>query len=160
MKFQRRTVSLLITLLAVPILSFSLLSLTGRRPLNLGVRDGKLAPCPTSPNCVSTQADDDPHRIAPMVSSLSATDSLRCLKLVLAEMPRVTLITEGPDYLHAEFRSALFRFVDDVEFFVVPDEQMIHFRSASRVGHGDLGVNRRRMELIRQRFADRVTKAE
>lgn len=146
--------SLLITLLAVPILSFSLLSLTGKRPSNLGVRDGKLAPCPTSPNCVSTQADDEQHRMAPIASSLSAEDSLRCLKRVLAEMPRVTIITERPDYLHVEFRSALFRFVDDVEFFVVPDEQTIHFRSASRVGHGDLGVNRRRMELIRQRFAD------
>ncbi len=154
MTFKRRTVSLLITLLVLPCLSLSLLNLTGKRPSNLGVRDGKLAPCPTSPNCVSTQADDDQHRIAPIVSSLRAADSLRCLKQVLAEMPRVTLITERPDYLHAEFRSALFRFVDDVEFFVVPNEQTIHFRSASRVGHGDLGVNRRRMELIRKCFAD------
>ena len=71
-------------------------------------------------------------------------------------MPRVTIVSERADYLHVEFRSALFRFVDDVEFFVVPSEQAIHFRSASRVGHGDLGVNRRRMELIRQRFAEVV----
>ncbi len=145
---------LIFTLLALPILSLSLLSLTGRRPANLGVHDGHLTPCPTSPNCVSTQADDDQHRIEPIASSLPAEDSLDCLRQVLAEMPRVTIITERPDYLHAEFRSALFRFVDDVEFFIVPNEQTIHFRSASRVGHGDLGVNRSRMELIRQRFSD------
>ncbi len=154
MKHKRGIVGLIITLLVLPILSLALLSMTGRRPSNLGVRDGKLAPCPTSPNCVSTQADDDQHRIEPMSTSLSAEDSLRCLKQVLTEMPRVTIITERPDYLHAEFRSALFRFVDDVEFFITPNEQRIHFRSASRVGHGDLGVNRNRMELIRQRFAN------
>lgn len=154
MKHKRGIVGLIITLLVLPILSLALLSMTGRRPSNLGVRDGKLAPCPTSPNCVSTQADDDQHRIEPITSSLPAEESLRRLKQILAAMPRVTVITERPDYLHAEFRSALFRFVDDVEFFIVPDEQQIHFRSASRVGHGDLGVNRSRMELIRKRFAD------
>ena len=152
MKHKRRIVALFFTLLALPILGLALISMTGRHPTNLGVRDGKLAPCPTSPNCVSTQAGDDQHRIAPIASSLPAEDSQRCLKQVLAEMPRVTIITERPDYLHAEFRSALFRFVDDVEFFIIHDEQLIHFRSASRVGHGDLGVNRSRMELIRQRF--------
>ncbi len=154
MKHKRGIVGFIIALLVLPILSLALLSMTGRRPSNLGVRDGKLAPCPTSPNCVSTQADDDQHRIEPITSSLPAEESLRRLKQILAAMPRVTVITERPDYLHAEFRSALFRFVDDVEFFIVPDEQQIHFRSASRVGHGDLGVNRSRMELIRKRFAD------
>jgi uncharacterized protein (DUF1499 family) len=154
MKHKRGIVGFIIALLVLPILSLALLSMTGRRPTNLGVRDGKLAPCPTSPNCVSTQADDEQHRIAPIISSLSAEDSLRCLKQVLTEMPRVTIVTERPDYLHVEFRSALFRFVDDVEFFIALDEQTIHFRSASRVGHGDLGVNRSRMELIRKRFAD------
>lgn len=154
MKHKRGIVGFIIALLVLPILSLALLSMTGRRPTNLGVRDGKLAPCPTSPNCVSTQADDEQHRIAPIISSLPAEDTMRGLKQVLAEMPRVTIVTERPDYLHVEFRSALFRFVDDVEFFIVPDEQRIHFRSASRVGHGDLGVNRSRMELIRKRFAD------
>ena len=154
MKHKRGIVGFIIALLVLPILSLALLSMTGRRPTNLGVRDGKLPPCPTSPNCVSTQADDEQHRIAPITSSVSVEDSLRCLKQVLAEMPRVTIVTERPDYLHVEFRSALFRFVDDVEFFIVPEEQRIHFRSASRVGHGDLGVNRSRMELVRKRFAD------
>ena len=147
---------LIITLLVLPILSLALLSMTGRRPSNLGVRDGKLAPCPASPNCVSTQAvrDDVQHHIESLASSLTAEESLRCLTQILAEMPRTTIITERHDYLHVEFRSMLFRFVDDVEFFIIPDKQQIHFRSASRVGHGDLGVNRNRMEQIRQRFSD------
>jgi uncharacterized protein (DUF1499 family) len=150
---------LISVLLALPLIGLAGLSLTGRRPTNLGVHEGQLAPCPTSPNCVSTQVEDDLHRIEPISTSRSAEVSQRCLKQVLAELPRVTLITERPGYLHAEFRSALFRFVDDVEFLIVPDEvipdqQTIHFRSASRVGHGDLGVNRNRMELIRQRFAE------
>ncbi|HLQ45277.1 MAG TPA: DUF1499 domain-containing protein [Planctomycetaceae bacterium] len=143
-----------ILLLALPIVSLAVLSATSQRLSSLGVREGRLAPCPASPNCVSTQAEDDAHRIAPIVYRSSKEDALRGLKSVLASWPRVTIVSEGPDYLHAEFRSVVFRFVDDVEFFIAPGERVIHFRSASRVGHSDLGVNRRRMELIREQFTE------
>lgn len=70
------------------------------------------------------------------------------LKSIVAGMPRAKVVSSTDRYLHAEFTSALFRFVDDVEFLIDPDAKQIHFRSASRVGYSDLGANRRRMEAI------------
>ena len=119
---------------------------------------GRFAACPESPNCVSTQAadDDSEHAIAPFSYTGTATEAREDLLAVLNEMPRTTLITDqavdGGHYLHFEFRSFLFRFVDDVEFFINDAEQSIEFRSASRVGYSDLGVNRNRMEEIRTKF--------
>ena len=71
------------------------------------------------------------------------------LKMAIGAMPRMRIVTETEDYIHAEATSRLFRFVDDVEFFVDRKARVIHFRSASRVGHSDFGVNRTRMERIR-----------
>lgn len=64
-------------------------------------------------------------------------------------MPRMKLVEEDEAYLHYEFSSLLLRFVDDVELIFDDETKTIHFRSASRTGYGDLGVNRRRMETIR-----------
>jgi uncharacterized protein (DUF1499 family) len=128
------------------------LSATARRPDNLGVYEGKLAPCPNTPNCVSSQAEDDAPRIAPIPFDGDADEALARLKAVLAAQPRTTIISAEGDYLHAECASLLFRFVDDVEFLVDRDAKVIHFRSASRIGRSDLGVNRKRMEAIRKDF--------
>ena len=76
------------------------------------------------------------------------------IKDLVAEMPRSKIVTVEASYLHVEFRSAFFRFVDDVEFLIDTEDQVIHFRSASRVGYSDLGVNRRRMERIREAFSE------
>ncbi len=117
-----------------------------------GVREGRLAPCPGSPNCVCSQDAAAAHAIAPLAFRGSAAEAMRALKQMLAAQPRVRVLTETPDYLHAEFRTALFRFVDDVEFLVVEKDHVIHVRSASRVGHSDLGANRRRIEALRREF--------
>ena len=74
------------------------------------------------------------------------------LKQVLLNEPRTRIVKEEGGYLHAEARSFLFRFVDDVEFMFDADQQVIHVRSASRLGYSDLGVNRRRVERIRRAF--------
>jgi uncharacterized protein (DUF1499 family) len=71
------------------------------------------------------------------------------LKRVIAGLPRTKLVQEEDAYLHYEFTSLLLRFVDDVEFLFEDETKTIHFRSASRTGYGDFGVNRRRMEDIR-----------
>ena len=118
-----------------------------------GLHDGRLAACPTSPNCVCSQGADAAHTIAPLAFRGTATEAMRGLKLVLAAQPRVRMITETPEYLHAEFRTPICRFVDDVEFLVVEKECVIHVRSASRVGYSDLGTNRRRVETLRHTFA-------
>jgi uncharacterized protein (DUF1499 family) len=138
-------------ILAGGVLVLALFSLTSRRPDNLGVRDGKLAACPSSPNCVCTQAADGGHRIEPLAYTGSPEEAKARLKAVLSGLPRGRIVSETDNYLHAEFTSRLFRFVDDVEFLIEPGG-VIHFRSASRAGHSDLGVNRARMEAIRQSF--------
>lgn len=113
-----------------------------RRPKNLGARDGRLAPCRRTPNCVCSQADasDGEHYIAPLAFSGTIAE----LRRAIETLPRVTVIREAPDYLYAEFRTPLLRYVDDVEAGGV-----VHVRSASRLGRHDFGVNRRRVEEIR-----------
>ena len=134
------------------ILSLSILvaGCTGTRPLNLGVHDGKLAPCPATPNCVSSQSTDKDHAVEPFLFSGTPADAMADLKKVLSGLPRVRIVTATDTYLHAEFTSALFRFVDDVEFRIDADTKTIHLRSASRLGKSDLGVNRKRIEDLRQ----------
>ena len=124
---------------------------SGTRPANLGVKDNRLSPCPSSPNCVSSQSDDEGHKIDPIRFSSSSAEAMAKLKRNVLGMERATLVRESPYYFHAEFRTLL-GFVDDVEFYADESQQVIHLRSASRIGYWDLGVNRRRMEAIRAEF--------
>ncbi len=119
---------------------------------DLGVRHGQLTPCPSTPNCVCTHSEDVRHQIEPLSSSGTAADAITAIRRLLEQMPRVRLVTQTDTYLHAEFATAVFRFIDDVEFYVDETAGVVHFRSASRVGYSDLGVNRRRMEGIREKF--------
>jgi uncharacterized protein (DUF1499 family) len=135
--------------LTLPIVGLAVLSFMSTRPTNLGVANGRLAPCPSSPNCVSTQALDASHRMEPIPLAGTPEQAMQRIKTVVAAMPRMKIVAQTDDYLHAEATSRLFRFVDDVEFYLDADARQIHFRSASRVGHSDLGANRARMEQIR-----------
>ncbi len=130
-----------------------MVSCAGTRPSNLGVRDGRLAPCPKSPNCVSTDSSmDEKHRMEPILYTTSLAEARDRLAEILRGMPRTRVVTLEEDYLHAECRSRFFGFTDDVEFRFDDANKTIHFRSASRKGYSDLGVNRKRMEQIRERF--------
>jgi uncharacterized protein (DUF1499 family) len=135
-----------------PVTALAILSALAARPKNLGVVDGRFAACPNSPNCVSTQATDSQHQIEPIAFDGSPDDAMRRLKAALASIPRMKIVTETANYLHAEATSLIFRFRDDVEFFIDGQAKVIHFRSASRVGHSDLGANRARMEKLRKKF--------
>jgi uncharacterized protein (DUF1499 family) len=108
-----------------------------------------LGACPSSPNCVSTQAQDEGHAIAPFPYRKSRAEAKEALKEALRSMPRMKLVEEDETYLRYEATSLLLRFVDDVEFLLDDETKTIHFRSASRTGYGDLGVNRKRMEQVR-----------
>ncbi|WP_370584695.1 DUF1499 domain-containing protein [Oculatella sp. LEGE 06141] len=134
----------------------SLFSFAGQRPTNLGAKDGQFAPCPGTPNCVSSQAaaSDQEHKIESIAYTSSPTQALANLKAVIQEMPRTAIITESGSYIYAEFQSALMGFVDDVEFYLDESARTIHVRSASRLGKSDLGVNRKRIEAIRTRFSE------
>ncbi|HSG10985.1 MAG TPA: DUF1499 domain-containing protein [Gammaproteobacteria bacterium] len=118
----------------------------------MSVATASLPPCPDSPNCVSSQATNKDQQVDPIVFTLPPQQALARLKQVLAGMPRTRLVKEEGGYLHAEVRSFLFRFVDDLEFLVDNERNLIHIRSASRTGHSDFGVNRRRVERIRKAF--------
>jgi uncharacterized protein (DUF1499 family) len=113
---------------------------------------GYLAPCPDKPNCVNSLATDTRHAIAPLQYVGSGAAAMVRLRAIVVGMPRTTLLVDRPDYLHVAFRSRVFRFVDDVEFLLDGTEAVIHVRSASRLGHGDFGVNRDRVETIRADF--------
>jgi uncharacterized protein (DUF1499 family) len=111
-----------------------------------------LPPCPSSPNCVSTQATDSVHGIAPIRYRGTAAEAMRRLVAVIEAMPRATITKRDDTSIRAQFRTRFFRFVDDAIFLVDDEEKEIHFRSASRLGYRDFGVNRGRMESIRQTF--------
>jgi len=115
-----------------------------------------LAPCPSSPNCVSTQAKDEGHAIAPFRYKKTRAEAKEALKEVIRSLPRTKLVEEDESYLHYEFTSLLMRFVDDVEFLFDDETKTLHFRSASRTGYGDLGVNRTRMEQVRALVGEKL----
>ncbi len=125
-----------------------------RRPSNLGVTVGKLTPCPSSPNCVCSQAEDASKKMAPISFEGNSASAMERLKRAVTSIPRTEIVIATEDYLHVESTSRIFRFVDDVEFYIDSENHLIHFRSASRVGYSDLGVNRKLMERIRQMFVD------
>ena len=109
-----------------------------------------LASCPLSPNCVSTTSDSPDHAIAPFRYLKTRAEAKEALKAIIRSLPRTKLVEEDETYLHYGFTSLLLRFVDDVEFLFDDEVKTIHFRSASRTGYSDFGVNRRRMEDIRK----------
>ncbi len=127
--------------------------LSGKRPADLGVRNGNLKSPPSSPNAVSSRASDGYHQIAPIARKGPPEQAMKALKAIVEGTPNTRIVEMKPDYLYAEYTSALMGFVDDVEFYFPPNGNIIHVRSASRLGHSDLGVNRKRIEAIRASLA-------
>lgn len=133
---------------------------TGTAPSDLGISAGRLkAPSPTA-NSVSSQADlyaNHPQRayarIAPLALKGDGAATLANIKAIIQATPGAALVSETPDYLYAQYTSRLMKFVDDVEFWFDPVSQVIQVRSASRVGKGDMGVNRARIEGVRAGLA-------
>lgn len=116
----------------------------------------KLLPCPASPNCVSSLSENKKHFIEPFDYPGSHEDARQKLIDILNSNRRVRLVTVETDFIHAEFRSLIFGFVDDVKFYFPANESIIHVRSASRPGYYDFGANRRRVERLRAAFINRV----
>jgi len=127
-----------------------LVGCAGDRPDNLGVQEGRLTPCPSSPNCVASQADDAQHRIAPLAFIGDPEAAFSRLQQVLSRRKDTAIVAQTSDYLRVELRTILF--VDDGEFLLDPINKCIHVRSASRLGYADLGKNRSRLEAIRRQF--------
>lgn len=142
-----------LSLMTVVSLSMVLGGCSGSVPEHVGAEQERLAPCPSSPNCVSSQATDPDQQVAAFIADSDDQQAWQRWQTVIAQQPRATLITVTDTYLHAEFRSRWLGFVDDVELLRDPEQALIHVRSASRLGYSDLGVNRRRVERLRQAYA-------
>ena len=124
-------------------------------PRGLAQPDGTLSPCPSTPNCVSTEAVDPQHAMSAIPFTDAPEAAQARARAALTAEPRTRVVRERPGYLHAESRSRIFRFVDDVEVVVDSAARVFRFRSASRVGRSDLGVNRKRMERVSRRLMQR-----
>ena len=125
-----------------------------RMPEELGVDKGLFAPCSDKPNCVSSFASDESHRISALEIEGSADAAWSGLRQFVESTPRVEIAVSSAHYLHAVYTSALMHYRDDVEFLLRPDKNEIAVRSASRVGYGDMGVNRKRIEEIRAALSE------
>ncbi len=125
------------------------------RPRGLGLVGGRLRPCPTSPNCVSSEPDTPPDRLVESFPAPAGRTEFARLAAIVAAWPRTAVITTTGDYLHAESTSLVWRFTDDVEFRFDSVAHVIHVRSASRLGRSDLGVNRKRVEGLRAQWTAR-----
>ena len=134
--------------------------LSGQRPGDLGVKDGRLKPPSVTRNSVSSQAaltPDHPQRAYAAIDPLpfkagGAAASMKALETVLGSMPGTTIVEQRPDYLYAQAQTRWLKFVDDVEFWANPASNAIELRSASRLGREDFGVNRQRIEKIRAAY--------
>lgn len=139
-------------IITIVVMGFLLASCSGTAPVNLGTQpDGKFAPCPETPNCVSSFAspEDKTHYIPPIKADEKMWEKL---PRILTGTPRIKITDLNGHYLRAEATTRILRFVDDLEFLYHPDQSLIHIRSASRTGRSDLGVNRKRIERIREQL--------
>lgn len=159
-----RVLALLLLIVLIPFLAWLLfVNVTGRegsmwfggRPSTLGVHDGKLSGPKHTPNSVVSEGVDtsSPAYVAPIVFNGDPKAAMARLGTVMQSLDRVTVIKAEESYLYAECRSKTMRFVDDFEARVDAAAGVIHVRSASRLGHGDRGVNRARVEMIRRKFS-------
>ncbi len=135
---------------AILMVSASLFSCSGTPPAHLGLSEAKLAPCPASPNCLCSDDLDSEHKIAPFQLVKPAAEVWLGARQLVAELPRTRITIETENYLHAECRSFLFGFVDDLELHLRPADGIIAIRSAARSGYADFGVNRRRIDTLRK----------
>lgn len=125
---------------------------SGTQPTSIGLTDGVLASCPSRPNCVVSMHGDQTHFIEPFTFQTGKNEAIAALKNILSAQKRTAIVEETSNYLHVEFKTRFFKFVDDVEFYFPEDENVVHIRSASRLGYSDMGLNRKRMESLRGLF--------
>ncbi|MDJ0651101.1 MAG: DUF1499 domain-containing protein [Xenococcaceae cyanobacterium MO_188.B19] len=151
---MRRLISIIFSIFIIIASSLIFSQSTWAITSSLGVKDGYLSPCPETPNCVVSQKTDTIHEISPIEYHTDQATARATLLKVLTVVPRTTVTEQTENYIRAESKSRIFKFVDDLEFYFPDKEKVIHLRSASRVGESDLGVNRRRIEQIRLAVAD------
>jgi uncharacterized protein (DUF1499 family) len=148
MKLFLYALAALVVIIGVVLFAYSLAS---RKQPELGLVDGRLQPCPGTPNCVCSEYQVEGAYVEPLGYDASAESAWIRLKRVVADTGG-EVIAEDDGYLRAIYRTPLIRYIDDVEFRLDASTPVIHVRSASRVGKSDLGANRKRVEKIRAAF--------
>lgn len=149
---RRRRMTVVLSVIAALVLPGAILALVSCRTPTLGVEEGRLTDCPDRPNCVGSQASAEEAQVEPFAFEGEPAAAWARLERVVADHPRTTITANEPGYLRAVCRSPLFRFADDLECLLDPEDSVIHVRSSSRVGYSDLGVNQERIEVLRAAF--------
>jgi uncharacterized protein (DUF1499 family) len=152
-KAVKMVLAIALTGVLLSVAGLVLLSLGSPPPTGIGVRNGVLAGCEDTPNCVSSSASSPANRMPPLAFDGDPTVAMQILRNVIADMDGANLVSVKDGYIYCEFTTPLFRFVDDAQFLLDREQSVIQFRSASRIGYSDLGLNRRRMTQIREKFA-------
>lgn len=114
-----------------------------------------LPDCPPTPNCVCSTASRNDQRVDPFTFTGDWQAARDRLVSLIQSLPRTRIVSIDGFLVHATFTTLIFRFVDDVHFLFEPATGLIHLRSASRIGHSDLGTNRRRVEMLRTKWSAR-----
>jgi uncharacterized protein (DUF1499 family) len=125
------------------------------KTVSLGISRGRFVPDPETPNFVSSMTDNEAFRVDALEYDTNADAAQVMAVKALKELPGTTIIEESPGYIHAISKTTVFRFIDDVELYF-PKGRVIHFRSASRVGKSDMGVNRKRYNKFKSIFSKLV----
>jgi uncharacterized protein (DUF1499 family) len=148
----------IVTFIGLPLLGLTTFRILSPGPSGLGVDgSGKLSDCPDTPNCVCSFDQRPAHQVESLV--LTPDELTRIGEVIpwteeiLSDFTGCQIVTREPNYLHAEFRTAVFGFVDDLQLLWDVDERTLHFRSASRAGRSDFGVNRSRVDRVRGALA-------
>jgi uncharacterized protein (DUF1499 family) len=149
MKYLDIDMKRFIFLIIIPLLFFAC---KGTKPIDLGIKDGKLKVCSNMSNCINSQtlSQDNQYNILPITYTCTMQEEQMKLKKIILSIPRTSIIKEEPDYMYVEFTSFFMRSVDDVEFYFDDSSKVIHIRSASRISTSDWGENRKRIEEIRE----------
>ncbi|WP_417561262.1 DUF1499 domain-containing protein [Marinomonas sp.] len=147
----------IITLIVALFVGFFIyVNISNKLPEGLGVTDGELLSCPSSPNCVSTQAspEDVEHYAEPIIYTGNRMKTQLSIESFILSKGNAHLVSSTLGYVHFEVKSALIGYIDDVEFYLPEGDSVVHMRSASRVGYSDFGNNRERVRQIRSLLVD------
>jgi uncharacterized protein (DUF1499 family) len=120
-----------------------------RTPTHLGLKDGQLAPMPTKPNAVSSQTDVEDKKVEPLPFKATPEQTLEAVTAALTQLGGNEIQEQQSHYIYSVFTTPKMRYHDDVEIYLDNDAQLVHFRSQSRAGHSDMGVNRKRYDAFR-----------
>ena len=147
---------IIVMIVVVIAVFFIYVGVSNQPPEDLGVTDGLLKPCPSSPNCVSTQAapEDMAHYSEPIIYTGDRKETQLTIESYMLSKGNARIVSSTLGYVHFEIKSRLVGYIDDVEFYLPEADSVVHFRSASRVGHSDFGVNRERVRQIQDLLVD------